>query len=318
MATSADELTECIVCFETFRDPQLLTCQHTFCKRCVGHIADAGAIQCPTCKKVSLMDDVRPDFRLAKFLDALARHTEELTGQKSRDNKTQKDPRKKLCDLCEDKVATHWCKQCEQWICDHCKRIHLKQTISKSHDIMSIKAKNQQRKVVIEDILEQVTDTVNAYQSSIDRYQEGEAKISAYQETLSAQCKQMRAQCHQEVDRQFDGLEERVKAMISPNAEQWQQTHAESQRKLQELERQKQDLEQALADIESGLVCSDVTVEETKAALKTMKAPDFSMQLQRVQLEISTDWMKTDAVTVKAEARDVIQSKQVSYVFKPQ
>ena len=121
----------------------------------------------------------------------------------------------------------------------------------------------------------------------------------------------MRAQCHQEVDRQFDGLEERVKAMISPNAEQWQQTGAETQRKLQELERQKQDLEQALADIEAGLVCSDVTVEETKAALKTMKAPDFSMQLQRVQLEINADWLKTNAVTLNAVSCDVIPSGQV-------
>ena len=149
---------------------------------------------------------------------------------------------------------------------------------------------------------------MNAYQRAIERHNEGEAKISAYQKTVIAQCKQMRAQCHQEVDRQFDGLEERVKAMISPNAEQWQQTGAETQRKLQELERQKQDLEQALADIEAGLVCSDVTVEETKAALKTMKAPDFSMQLQRVQLEINTDWMKTNTVTVNAKNCDVIPS----------
>ena len=69
MATSAEELTECIVCFETFREPQLLTCQHTFCKSCVNRIVDAKAVQCPTCKAVSLTEDIKPDFRLAQFLD---------------------------------------------------------------------------------------------------------------------------------------------------------------------------------------------------------------------------------------------------------
>ena len=278
MATSAEELTECIVCFETFRDPQLLTCQHTFCKRCVGQIADAGAIQCPTCKKVSLMDDVKPDFRLTKFLDALAQKVKDLTvvpADTHRDTKAGNHRQRKSCDLCEDKVATHWCNDCEQWICDHCKQTHLKAKSSKSHIIISIKAKNQQRKVVLEEILEQVTDKAGAYQSSIDQYNEEKAKISAYQETVMAECKQMRAQCHQEVDRQFDGLEERVKAMISPNAEQWQQTGAETQRKLQELERQKQDLEQALADIEAGLVCSDVTVKKNESCSEDDEGAGF-------------------------------------------
>ena len=312
MSTSADELNECLVCFETFKDPQLLTCQHTFCKRCVQRIADTGAVRCPTCKKVSLMNEVKPDFRLAAFLDALARQAEELTGGKAdAESEQQTDAQRKRCDLCEVNVAAHWCDECEQWLCDHCKQIHLKQKFSASHNIISFKAKCHQRKVVIEETLEQVTDKVNAFQSSIYKYCESTEKISAYQETVIAECKQMRAQCHHEVDRQFDGLEERVKAMISPNAEQWQQTGAETQRKLQELERQKQDLEQALADIEAGLVSSDVTVEETKAALKTMKAPDFSMQLQRVQLEINADWLKTSAVTLNAVSCDVIPSGQV-------
>ena len=121
MATSAEELTECIVCFIPFRDPQLLPCQHTFCKRCVDQIADAGAIKCPKCNTVSLTADVKPDFRLGVFLDALAKQAEELNISKQENSDdTNSITDSMQCESCEEKPVSYWCKDCELWLCKQC------------------------------------------------------------------------------------------------------------------------------------------------------------------------------------------------------
>ena len=70
MATSVEELTICAICTEVFTDPQALSCDHVFCKRCVNKLVKNGIIKCPNCSIFCPVDDVKPDFRLATFLDA--------------------------------------------------------------------------------------------------------------------------------------------------------------------------------------------------------------------------------------------------------
>ena len=79
MATSAEELTNCVICTEFFVDPQVLPCEHVFCKGCVNKLTKFGSIKCPKCCNVCVNGDVKPDFRLATFLEALATTAEKLT-----------------------------------------------------------------------------------------------------------------------------------------------------------------------------------------------------------------------------------------------
>ena len=78
MATFS-ELTECSICYDVFVEPLLLTCHHTFCQRFVSKLTQNEAIKCPKCKTEMLVVDLRPDFWLASFLDALALQADELT-----------------------------------------------------------------------------------------------------------------------------------------------------------------------------------------------------------------------------------------------
>ena len=121
MATSAEELTNCVICTEFFVDPQVLPCEHVFCKSCVDQMKDAGTIKCPNCSKVCVTDDVKPDFRLATFLDALARTTERLTKLTPpiacNDDVTHKSmtpPAGDKCEPCEENVIDSFCHQCQQ------------------------------------------------------------------------------------------------------------------------------------------------------------------------------------------------------------
>ncbi|KAK3104406.1 hypothetical protein FSP39_001344 [Pinctada imbricata] len=45
----------------------------------------------------------------------------------------------KPCDLCEDEENVNWfCKNCDQNLCDGCKKTHLRSNVSKSHAVLSI------------------------------------------------------------------------------------------------------------------------------------------------------------------------------------
>ena len=140
MATSAEELTNCVICTEVFTDPQVLPCDHVFCKRCVNRMTDAGTIKCPNCSKVCAIDDVKPDFRLATFLDAFAQTTEHFTkllqSSANNNNVTQKHvtpPAGDKCEACEENYVDSFCHQCQQWFCKCCGKLHRKMKASKDH-----------------------------------------------------------------------------------------------------------------------------------------------------------------------------------------
>ena len=42
------------------------------------------------------------------------------------------------CELCEEATATNKCVECEQWMCDRCKRLHTKQKATAHHEFTSL------------------------------------------------------------------------------------------------------------------------------------------------------------------------------------
>ena len=181
MATSAEELTNCVICTEIFNDPQVLPCEHVFCKSCVNRMADAGTIKCPNCSKVCVIDDVKPDFRLATFLDALAKTTERLTKKTENsdaDDVTQKHvtpPAGDKCESCEENVIDSFCHQCQQWFCKGCQRMHGKVKATRNHTYTELAEKSQELKIdiskyvkIFKENTEKLENSARCYESAIN------------------------------------------------------------------------------------------------------------------------------------------------------
>jgi len=78
-----EELLNCMICFESFRNPKMLACGHTFCADClVGYQktyaqqrrAVAGKLPCPTCRDLTTIPTggivaLRNDFKVQKIED---------------------------------------------------------------------------------------------------------------------------------------------------------------------------------------------------------------------------------------------------------
>ena len=72
---------ECAICMETFKEPKMLTCQHSYCKKCLGRLVIADGrgnykIICPECRqKTQVMNvDITYCLCVVKTL-SYVRHT---------------------------------------------------------------------------------------------------------------------------------------------------------------------------------------------------------------------------------------------------
>ena len=246
MATSTEELTNCVICTEIFTDPQVLPCDHVFCQGCVNRMTKAaGTIKCPNCSQLSAIDDVKPDFRLATFLDALTETTERFTKSSptgtttddvthqdtsvkttahfeasnqqdvKTDDVTQKHmtpPADDTCESCEENVSHSYCNQCEQWLCTTCKKVHGKLKASKNHTYtytLTAQKSHQLKKDMVENlsILQRKSDE---FSKRAKGYELAIKELKAVKKDAAKKSKQLRKAMHDEIDKHFDTIDERI------------------------------------------------------------------------------------------------------------
>ena len=65
---------ECPIHLELLQEPMSLKCLHRVCKDDVNKMSNGKVIECPLCKTVSRIDEVRRDFSAQKVLDFLRSH----------------------------------------------------------------------------------------------------------------------------------------------------------------------------------------------------------------------------------------------------
>lgn len=52
------DLLECVICFEPFMDPRLLSCAHTFCLTCIEPLVNSRTINCPICRQPTTLQSL--------------------------------------------------------------------------------------------------------------------------------------------------------------------------------------------------------------------------------------------------------------------
>ena len=140
LSDSLKKALECRICSEEFRDPRMLPCLHTFCLECLeksGHGKQPGEnIPCPFCRKQFQMpDDGIKGIPRNLFLEKLVElyHSSFLVKVNSK------------CDMCSEeegvRVATVYCVECDQNICELCSRLHKKTKSLKDHQVYFLKDK---------------------------------------------------------------------------------------------------------------------------------------------------------------------------------
>ena len=130
MATAniLEEPLKCSICLDVYTDPHVLVCLHTFCKPCIDQLETSNCVTCPDCREVSLMKNVRKDFRTHALM-ATQRGEE---GNRKMVNGDYK------CGMCDDDNAQFHCKECSYLMCQPCKKNHDNMTVCIDHLVTSI------------------------------------------------------------------------------------------------------------------------------------------------------------------------------------
>ncbi|XP_019859746.1 PREDICTED: tripartite motif-containing protein 45-like [Amphimedon queenslandica] len=137
-----DEIEEtpltCTICQDTYSDPRVLPCLHSFCKGCLSKLASIStSIKCPLCRNEHTLspkgvDELLPNTQLARKVETLSTTTEKLK-----------------CDQCEsdETDVVSFCSYCESYLCKSCDGAHKKMLAFKSHELVLPKLAKKNPKV---------------------------------------------------------------------------------------------------------------------------------------------------------------------------
>ena len=129
-----DQLT-CAICLDCYQDPKLLSCFHVFCSKCLQPLARPGAqgptVQCPNCRQPTTL----PQNEVPGLQGAF--HIHHLFDIQSALKKVT-ESQESLCDKCELEKAINFCRNCGQFICPTCTKMHQRWKELSSHEVITI------------------------------------------------------------------------------------------------------------------------------------------------------------------------------------
>ena len=133
----SDEFTKCSLCFDTFDEPKLLPCQHTFCVSCLqsytsSQTSYSEVFPCPLCKaETKIPGGNVTNFKRNLLLQQILESSVENKKRSIEDfvfhdaKVSEKDIGK--CSLCEEFAQiTTFCMSCKMWLCKRCALLHKK------------------------------------------------------------------------------------------------------------------------------------------------------------------------------------------------
>ena len=155
------ELIECGICLDPMVDPRVLSCQHSFCAKCLIDLSSHNGtpkkfVVCPTCRSQTAMPkkgvyDLPPDFK-ANTLASLVNESE--SSEDSQNTKIANHSESDLgegfieqgqlpkCAVCnKDKQAYRvkmFCKQCKDFMCSGCADNHKITSIFSTHELVEV------------------------------------------------------------------------------------------------------------------------------------------------------------------------------------
>ncbi|XP_058237050.1 tripartite motif containing 35-1 [Hemibagrus wyckioides] len=145
MASSVEDELTCPVCFEIYQDPQILSCGHTFCRRCIGHhyhtiLSSFYTPVCPVCLNAIRQEPVT-NLALRNTCESYQRDKEKERNEKERKEREEREEDGGNKCLWHGEKILFFCRDDGVAICPQCRNQgHM------SHKVQPLKHTVPQRK----------------------------------------------------------------------------------------------------------------------------------------------------------------------------
>ena len=124
----------CQYCSNTYQDPRILSCLHSYCVQCITklHVENTTSIICPTCNHSTTL----PDGSVTS-LPRNIRLSEETKQDTVLSKVTSSSP--PPCDSCDENFPIAYCTECDKLLCKECWSAHQKLKFLRSHSSFTLK-----------------------------------------------------------------------------------------------------------------------------------------------------------------------------------
>nr|XP_054774097.1 uncharacterized protein LOC129282200 [Lytechinus pictus] len=138
-ASSSSQNLICPLCLDIFDEPTILTCGHTFCRKCLKKYdlthQDIDHMVCPLCREITKLfvnrvDDLRLNVSINGCVDDYHAKCGGMNAV------LELRPKCTACKLQQDAVS--FCRTCNNYICDKCLQPHQYMTMFEDHEIVSV------------------------------------------------------------------------------------------------------------------------------------------------------------------------------------
>ena len=135
IASKKEKYLTCTVCLDSFKEPKVLPCCHTFCKSCLERIVEKAKVKeklvCPQCRAEHKVPSNGPEGFLTDF--GLLHDVKKLKSPKSEMKESH------ICGECDSgDTAIAFCTECQSYLCSSCASIHKKLKHFRNHKVTSL------------------------------------------------------------------------------------------------------------------------------------------------------------------------------------
>ncbi len=313
-----DEQLNCSICLDTYTDPKLLQCFHTYCTKCLIPLVrdEQGQLilTCPTCRQVTPLPpngvrDLQSAFHINDFIeirDDLKKAKDPISSLESgvEDDATISTPPKKMTHYCSehDKELELYCETCNELICWKCA---VRSGKHHDHDYDPLNEAFEKYKEEITSSLEPMEKQLKSIHTALANLSRCSREISSQQATVEASIHDTTRQLH-------EVLRVRETELID-------QLYQMTQRKLKSLASQRDQMETIQARIDSclGFIDGSLKTNYSQGEVLTMKTT-IVKQVKELTTPIQPYLLKpnTEAdITFSAPPNITDNCKQYGMVF---
>nr|XP_054774987.1 E3 ubiquitin-protein ligase TRIM56-like [Lytechinus pictus] len=138
---------ECPICHELLCNPKLLPCSHSFCERCLAelhsfHQTDS-ELTCPVCRQDAnvIGNDVCnfPTNLIVKSLVEDFKRRSDAKAERIKGSGTTAIQTCTVCDGDDQDIATYYCQNCSEFLCEDCLQYHNRYKRNACHETVNVR-----------------------------------------------------------------------------------------------------------------------------------------------------------------------------------
>lgn len=277
-ANNLEEVLNCTICLDIFKDPHILKCLHTVCKSCLEQLkaqSGSGKIKCPECRCVCQSSEIKKDFNKQTLLDLYHKSKEDPSGKTLDSRSTKQAPKQNVCQICSNEVIAWGCQECVKLMCENCKVAHPSIPACSHHIIRDIASITKPFKDQLVNVLPSIQQASQQIATKHDVMVSHRQQLQTQFYTLSKDIDAAENELMQKTKEHFNSLRNRAKKQFETEVSGVDKKDKWIQERLQTLKNRSSEIQTVLNDNDFTKI-----VYNTKDAVNKVKHEIFQMQME--------------------------------------